>query len=536
MNYLAGFGKEEINCFITGVGMMGYGQPHNTIKEKGTPLFARSYILKQENFLLIHIHLELAFVSIALREEIFSRLKNELSLDELKPESILITAQHTHSGPGGFSHYPFYNFSIPNFQKKIFESICEASIQSIKIAFKNMTVCSIQLGEIRVTPNLDLASNRSIEAFQNNLDVSPSHSKEEAIDLRMTGLKFLNEKNEIMAFINWFGVHCTSISSFNNKMHSDNKGIAANLVERQNPGSIAFFLQSAAGDVSPNYFWDKTLKRNRGKYRDQFESCEYNAQLQFEEFKKINYSKKITRECKSIIKYVDISKMTAPAAHGIAFFQGTLEGPGLTKSVTPILEFFSRRYEENQKNKSKEDKHFFEQHYPKKIMLDHRNGSFLGLNLRYLKYFPKLPDAIFNNLKQTITNNSLHTLPWVPHIIPFQLVKLGNILLATIPGEITVQASKRLEEHLYHLSQGLVEKIIITSYANGYMGYVTTPEEYDIQAYEGGHNVYGRKTLDAIIEIASELMFEILNIPSKLMIPSESPFQFPIQELEKRSQ
>jgi hypothetical protein len=35
-------------------------------------------------------------------------------------------------------------------------------------------------------------------------------------------------------------------------------------------------------------------------------------------------------------------------------------------------------------------------------------------------------------------------------------------------------------------------------YANGYSGYVTTNEEYQVQMYEGGHTVFGEWTLAAL--------------------------------------
>jgi len=51
--------------------------------------------------------------------------------------------------------------------------------------------------------------------------------------------------------------------------------------------------------------------------------------------------------------------------------------------------------------------------------------------------------------------------------------------------------------------------LIIASYANAYMGYITTPEEYQEQCYEGGHTVYGLRTLEAItagfLELAKNL-------------------------------
>ncbi len=34
--------------------------------------------------------------------------------------------------------------------------------------------------------------------------------------------------------------------------------------------------------------------------------------------------------------------------------------------------------------------------------------------------------------------------------------------------------------------------MLICTYSNDYMGYVTTHEEYQEQAYEGGHTIFGQ--------------------------------------------
>jgi neutral ceramidase len=33
------------------------------------------------------------------------------------------------------------------------------------------------------------------------------------------------------------------------------------------------------------------------------------------------------------------------------------------------------------------------------------------------------------------------------------------------------------------------------------MGYITTPEEYDLQHYEGGHTLFGINSLDEYIKV-----------------------------------
>ena len=120
-------------------------------------------------------------------------------------------------------------------------------------------------------------------------------------------------------------------------------------------------------------------------------------------------------------------------------------------------------------------------------------------------------------------------MPWAPSIIPLQINKLGNIAFIAVPGEITTIAAKRLKAALTEKLSGM--EIIISSYANGFMGYITTPEEYDMQCYEGGHTIYGRNTLPVLIEA----YLELLDPNSDLNFRKLKSFQFPEAELKLRS-
>ena len=66
------------------------------------------------------------------------------------------------------------------------------------------------------------------------------------------------------------------------------------------------------------------------------------------------------------------------------------------------------------------------------------------------------------------------------------------------------------------------------------MGYIVTPEEYDIQCYEGGHTIYGRNTLTGVLRAFSLLTDKILNKENNYQAPGNW-FHFPPDELEKRS-
>jgi len=47
--------------------------------------------------------------------------------------------------------------------------------------------------------------------------------------------------------------------------------------------------------------------------------------------------------------------------------------------------------------------------------------------------------------------------------------------------------------------------VLVQGYANDYAGYLTTPEEYDAQRYEGGHTMFGRWQLPAYLQEVTRL-------------------------------
>ena len=518
MSYFAGLGKADMTCFIPGIGMMGYGQPHNTVKDIKTPLIARVLILKDETQTIIYAHLEQAFITIALKDELLKEIQTEYPNLNINHSNLLITAQHTHSAPGGYSHYPFYNFTIPNFRPKVIETVCRGVLKALDEAINSLEAVTLHYGEHDIDSNVPVAFNRSMKAYLNNKDI-PSLSYADghlAVNRKMTGLFIQNSEKKLIGFLNWFGVHCTSISSFNNSIHHDNKGVAANLFEKHHPGCIALFIQEAAGDVSPNYVWDKKLKRMRGPSIDQYENAHSNGELQYKEALKVSPAHEIKGEINTHHHFYDMTKVASSPAHGLAFFKGTLEGPGVHPAIGNILKKI---------NHFIKDENFSKEHGAKDIILDHRTGKFIGLPLKLWKRLPPLPDKTVEYFRIAAKKNSLTTLPWVPTILPFQIITIGPFAIIGCAGEITTEAAKRLKAELARYLPN--HHLMITSYANAYMGYVTTPEEYAIQCYEGGHTVYGPQTLHAYTQGFTNLLSDG---PSEL-----KSFKFDEEELKRRT-
>ena len=83
-----------------------------------------------------------------------------------------------------------------------------------------------------------------------------------------------------------------------------------------------------------------------------------------------------------------------------------------------------------------------------------------------------------------------------PRVLPLQLLQIAGATIAGLPFEITVETGRRLAAAVAEgLGDGAsADDVIVSSVANEYSGYVTTPEEYTRQYYEGGHTIYGPAT------------------------------------------
>jgi neutral ceramidase len=87
--------------------------------------------------------------------------------------------------------------------------------------------------------------------------------------------------------------------------------------------------------------------------------------------------------------------------------------------------------------------------------------------------------------------------PATPKILPVQIVKIGQFYLVAGPAEYTVVSGLRIRRSVARELGVPLENVLMQGYANAYSQYVTTPEEYDEQHYEGGSTLYGRYTLPA---------------------------------------
>jgi neutral ceramidase len=97
-----------------------------------------------------------------------------------------------------------------------------------------------------------------------------------------------------------------------------------------------------------------------------------------------------------------------------------------------------------------------------------------------------------------------------PRVLPVQVVRIGDAAVVGLPFELTGETGRRIAAAVSASSVGNgVGQVVVSSVANEYAGYCTTPEEYAEQRYEGGHTLYGPGTQPFLAAHAARLAAEV---------------------------
>lgn len=567
MNYQVGAARIEQKHDADGVAMMGFGDFTMRIEGAATPLYSRAIAIvdPKSNFRLVMVCIESCFVTEALRLELLARLKKEKL--ELNDAELIFSANHTHSAPGGFSSYAMYNVTNDGFIKRVFDAYLSSALDAVKAALGRVEPAQIRFASGMFPVHEPVAFNRSIRAWNRNPEVQ-KHSRRRrhlAVDREMQLLRFDRADGTPIAAWNWFPVHCTSIHRDYRKMHSDNKGIAATLMEEQIESShsgegkspfVSVFSQGPAGDVSPNFKYYLGIRELRGADRSDEKSAIVNGTLQaiqaLKLFEQAQYETPVSGELQGIFEYQDLSHLsidpdlvdgktdacTGPAEVGTPQLYGTAEGRGasypmilamiIVARVSQLYNFFADRIPLFRSASAGREKMPWPwKDHPvqgNKITILRSGKSEIFETSRFDKLiFPGWMHPIISNLKKWGKRGILKQRPFTPQILPIQLVRLGHIAIAAVPAEFTTVAGWRLRTLLEKsLTNEGVRRVIIQCYANAYSSYVTTPEEYEQQSYEGGCTHFGRWTLPAYLMLFRNLAEKlILKQPANSLRPIE---------------
>ena len=512
---LVGTGISDITGPIAEAGMMGYGESAQQTAGLHMRLFARAFVFANSTTgkRVAWVSNELAMLFSSVKQGVLKKL-NALYPGRYTDQNVMLSATHTHSGPGGYSHHVMYNLTTYGHIAQNYATIVDGITEAIARADSSLAPATVSMMSGEVAQNTMV--NRSTVAYWRNPEVrgQPGPADTASINREMTVLKILRSGSPVGA-IAWHAVHNTSMPKTNHLVSSDHKGYAALLFERrfgsipplQNYGAfVAAFPNGAEGDMSPNLNTSAGTVFT-GPGRDEFESTYLIGQREFD----AAYSLFSVAGQTPVVGEVDYRHMfvvmpgypvtatkftngeglrfLCSAGYGVSFNAGAEDGRA--GPATEGMELGST------------------------IDQAGLNAFRAALVATVSALLPPLGPVVTGAM---LTSSDACQLPkpvliptgslanWTPTILPFQLLRIGPLVIAGVPAEMTMQGGRRLRDSLMVvLAPRGVQRVIITGLANEYSGYVTTPEEYDSQQYEGASTLYGRLTFDAYQQVFRQL-------------------------------
>ncbi|OTG67314.1 neutral/alkaline non-lysosomal ceramidase N-terminal domain-containing protein [Acinetobacter silvestris] len=564
MLYKVGWNKQEIQISPKGYAMFGYGMWGHRADEKRTALYARSISIQYGlSAPLIFCCLDFGCITHAMRSGAIEQLQQRLGVG-FQEQNLVLMATHTHSGPGGCGHEALYNMPTPGFVPQHLDAVVQAIVESVCNALQQVEDTEIALTTIQFDDATPIAWNRSIKAYNRNPDVISRTEQETHLALsREMQLIGFYRQNQLQSFISLFGVHATCLGNSLNAYDGDNKGYAASLSEEflkqkgiVNP--VTIFAQATAGDVSPHFHGQKQQKiRDQIQGEQEYQYAQQNGRYQSElALKALSQPlNRIEVEIDALCTYVDLSQVEIPVefskgfvsartsqpCHGQAFFAGTpVDGHGAPKVITHGMSVLAqwvrkKRLANPESPEYAKYQALYASQGVKNIVIEAGDKKILGQNIDAV---PGIFDPLISEMNKQVKAGAIQESPLVPSVVPLQLIQLGPLVLVCCPGEITTTAGQRVMQTVQQAisANSSIKNVWLCSYCNDYMGYITTFEEYQQQAYEGGHTLFGQWTLSAV-QFKFQQLAQQLSLAKDQRVYDQStrPKPIPKQELAKRT-
>ncbi|BBN82025.1 neutral ceramidase [Pseudoalteromonas sp. A25] len=512
-DWIIGTGIYDITGPAADRGMVGYGDIAQTTKGIHTRLWSRAFVIgtPTNDRYIAFVSADLQSITQSVHQGVLKKIASDpLLAPYFNQSNVMISATHVHVGPGGYDHNIMLNMSALGYDANNYNTIVNGIYVSIRSAFFSKGFGSIKVNEGQLS---GAAINRNPTAYRQNTDAD-NYSKN--INETMTLLKFVKTNGQEIGMLNWFGVHNVSSSQSQRLITGDNKGLAAQLFEKQKGANwplsgqfVAAFANSEEGDVSPNVCGPENGCAGKGNNEG---NVALSAQKQYSKAMSLynSASEALSGQLDFRFQYAkmpgfnvsshysgDSNQALCEGAIGFSMTAGaTHDGPSGQAGV------FEGMTQDNEGSAWDRSTAIGAVSGAFKFINDF--GGLLGFDKNVLGSKThescQYPKPTFLPIKLGAAAH-LYT-----DTLPFQLFQIGNMALIGIPGEITTMAARRLRNDLQAtLAAKGITRVVFAGLANAYGGYITTKEEYRVQYYEGAHNLFGQYTLAAYRQIYSGL-------------------------------
>ncbi len=465
----AGAGRADVTP-PTGYFGMGYVRSDMVLNGQHTRLFARALVLERDGRKVALVAADLGSIAGGMVTEAAERLRDR-GFDE---GNILVSASHTHAGPTGYFNFSTYNTvfmttGTPTAQNvagerdpQLYAFMVRQLTEAIRRADDDREPARAGWSSARLT---DVTRNRSLEAHLHNHGIvkglaegSPEEDPLGALhtidpDVHVLRVDKVRGRRSVPIGI-WttFANHGTINPHTFTVYNADHHGSATRVVEdtirkagRVPRGQevVNAYGNTDEGDMS------SALDRRGPAWADEVGRKEADAMLGAWR----EAGRAMTAEPALESRWTRICFCGQPteggevddqAVVGLPLFTGSEEGRGPLHDQTGVP-FEDRR--------------------------------------------SPIPDPHQGHKIQVVRSSEGS----IPKAVPLLAVRVGDRLIGSIPGEMTVGMGERVREAMLQAAAGAgVRQTVLSGLANEFLQYFVTPEEYDRQHYEGGSQLYGR--------------------------------------------
>ncbi len=468
-----------------GAGMDGYAVQEQTTVGIRQRLYSRAFIFDDgaQRFCHVTVDTPLMFQSVFL--EVLRRLRETYG-DTYRSDNVVVSATHTHVGPGGRSGHAMVDLVSLGFRPVTFEAQVSGVVRSIQRAHDDVAPAELTL----VSGEIDgVGQNRLRQAFDRNPAADKAENPE-GVDRTSVTLHVARDGSPV-GLINWYSVHATSFSHKIRHISGDNKGFAAYSYEsaagfdHRNLAAASFvaaFAQGTPGDVTPNHGLVPESGPGGPGAEGQKRSVEILGQRQVDgargsgtEINTLAARPGLDgRTCWTDMDAVEVDGRwtpdgmrgrTGPAVLGAAFAASSQEdGGGLDVDLG--------------------------------INEGERGGSPWVRQLNDLAPIPEDVRRIHAPKDMLLPMGYIDGMIQQRHL--FGVWRIGGLVLVYLGFEPTVTSGLRIRRTVAEAMDVPSDNVVVQGYSCGYGHYITTPEEYGQQDYEGGATAFGRLELPAV--------------------------------------
>lgn len=214
-----------------GLQLAGYGKRRSTPSQgQHDPLYARALVLQNGEQTIALVTVDLLAITNEVYDTVYDKVSKKFPLSR---PMLMLSASHTHSGPGGITKKFWESFAAGPYHPEAFERLTDQMAQALLLASENLQKVKLGWGKVKAP-----------EWIRNRMIVNGP------VDSEINALWVKRLDNTPLAVVVNYSAHATLLKPNNLLFSGDYPGAMEKEIETKQ-GGVALFTAGAVADQTP---------------------------------------------------------------------------------------------------------------------------------------------------------------------------------------------------------------------------------------------------------------------------------------------